>query len=284
MSDAASNDDIYALAATKAGRRDGDMHDLLVERGLTGVVRTTRQQTTTYMERTLTGNPTYTFGLNDWRTATLDELVAATKGVAGDLVTDGDQAAGYISPRHTLDGIRRHAAVLRPLLRDGGASVLLATGHPMGLLEHYGELARALRFAGNRVLRPLDDHRLKAGTPDHDAGESGIRFIGGVACAFENEAILHTHLPHYMTAMITAARAAGDQIDLVVADHGMAGAAIEAGIATMSIADVNDSALVLAHSRGRNEHVLCIEDNFTPAEFAPVTEFMLTIASSHSTR
>ncbi|NDL55555.1 phosphatase [Phytoactinopolyspora mesophila] len=260
------------------------LRTLLAERRLAGSVRTTRRQSLLYAQRTLTGNPDYTFGLGDWRTATLDEVVAAVKGAIGDNISDGDPARGYISPDCTMAGIHAHAAALRPLLRDGGATVLLATGHPTGLLEHYAELASALRAAGNQVVRPLDDHRLETATPTHAAGTSGIRFVSGVGCAFDDEAILHTHLPDYMEVMISATSSAGQRIDLVIADHGMAGAAIEAGIPTLSIADANDVALPLAHARGRHDHMLCIEDNFTPAQFIPVTEFMLAQASGKSQR
>ncbi|NED97844.1 hypothetical protein G1H11_21330 [Phytoactinopolyspora alkaliphila] len=269
-----------SMGAVKNGASADDaLRDLLVERQLAGTVRTTRQQSVTYIERTLTGDPNYSFGLSDWQTATFDEVAAATKAVAGDLVTDGEADTGYISPECAIEGMYRHAAVIRPLVRSGEASILLATGHPTGLLEHYAELASALRTAGNRILRPLDDHRLPGATPTHAAGESGIRFVSGVGCAFDNEAILHTHLPDYMQAILAEAAASAQRIDLVIADHGMAGAAIEAGIPTLSIADVNDAALSLAHTRGRHEHILCIEDNFTPAQFTPVTEFILAKAT-----
>lgn len=252
--------------------------DLLVERGLAGRVRTTRAQSLTYARRMLTGDPAYTFGMSDWRAATFDSVVAAVAAASGDNLVDGDPDEGYISPDHTLNGIRAHASALAALLSDGGASVLLATGHPTGLLDHYAELAQALRATGNHVLRPLDDHPLDVATPTHAAGESGIRFIAGVACAFDNEAIIHTHLPNYMEVILAQTTRTGQRIDVVIADHGMAGAAIEAGVSTLSIADVNDIALPLAHALGRHDHVLCIEDNLAPAQFAPVTEFMLAAA------
>lgn len=268
-----------AVRSTPSARSRA-VRELLVERRLAGEVRTTRQQSLTYIERTLTGATNYTFGLRDWQTATVDELVDVTEQVAGDRLTEGDPALGYISPDRAIDGMIRHADTLRSFLAEGGGSVLLATGHPMGLLDHYAELAAALKRSGNRVLRPLDDHALEMATPEHRAGESGIRFICGVGCAFVDEAILHTHQPDYMKAMLDHLDAVGQPVDLVIADHGMAGAAIEAGIQTVSIADVNDTALMLAHQRGRHESLLCIEDNLTPAQFNPVTEFILATASA----
>jgi hypothetical protein len=55
----------------------------------------------------------------------------------------------------------------------------------------------------------------------------------------------------------------------------MAGAAIERGIPTLSIADVNDPALPLAQVRGYTDAVLPIDDNLAPRLFVPVTGAML---------
>ena len=58
--------------------------------------------------------------------------------------------------------------------------------------------------------------------------------------------------------------------DLVLADHGFAGAAIEAGVETISIADVNDPALLVARAQGRTEHVLVFDDHVDPNDYWPV--------------
>ena len=58
--------------------------------------------------------------------------------------------------------------------------------------------------------------------------------------------------------------------DLVFADHGFAGAAIEAGVETISIADVNDPALLVARAQGRTEHVLVFDDHVGPEDYWPV--------------
>jgi hypothetical protein len=63
-----------------------------------------------------------------------------------------------------------------------------------------------------------------------------------------------------------------DGVDAVVADHGFAGAAVEAGILTVSIADVNDPALPLAQARGRTAGVLVIDDGLNPLLYEPLTE------------
>jgi hypothetical protein len=53
--------------------------------------------------------------------------------------------------------------------------------------------------------------------------------------------------------------------DLVIADHGLAGAAIQAGVETLSIADVNDPALIVAKAQGRTEVVVVLDDH-VPAD------------------
>jgi hypothetical protein len=57
--------------------------------------------------------------------------------------------------------------------------------------------------------------------------------------------------------------------DLVFADHGFAGAAIEAGIETLSIADVNDPALLVARAQGRTDTVIVMDDNVQPDAYWP---------------
>jgi len=57
--------------------------------------------------------------------------------------------------------------------------------------------------------------------------------------------------------------------DLVFADHGFAGAAIQAGVATVSIADVNDPALLVAKRLGRTETVIVMDDNVQPEDYWP---------------
>jgi hypothetical protein len=64
--------------------------------------------------------------------------------------------------------------------------------------------------------------------------------------------------------------------DLVFADHGFAGAAIEAGVETISIADVNDLALLVARAQGRTDHVLVFDDHVDPNDYWPVFLALVT--------
>ena len=76
--------------------------------------------------------------------------------------------------------------------------------------------------------------------------------------------MLHTHAAEPMQRMLASAEI---EPDLVFADHGFAGAAIEAGIETISIVDVNDPAPVVARALGRTELVICMDDNVRPEAY-----------------
>lgn len=137
--------------------------------------------------------------------------------------------------------------------------VVLATGHPAGLILLYMGVARLLEIGGASVLKPARGRMWR---------ESGrhreIRYLHGVAVLTDRAGTLHTHGPGPMQRMLEEARP-----DLVFADHGFAGAAIEAGVDTISIADVNDPALVLAKHQGRTDIVIVMDDNVQPEGYWP---------------
>ncbi|HWB72012.1 MAG TPA: phosphatase [Egibacteraceae bacterium] len=244
------------------------LRDHLVASRLAGQVQTSPRGTLRNCGKLVAGKPSYTFGLSDWRTASFDDAVAAVRALCG-----GDPAAapdpggdGWIDPDATLRAIAGHRDRLAAFAAAGGR-VLLATGHPTGLLPHYGAVARALQGAGCKLLAPLDDETLFY----LPAGPRRLRFLDGVACVTDGGALRHSHRARYMEAMLDALGGGPGDVDLVVGDHGMAGAAIERGIPTLSIADVNDPALPLAQARGRTDAVLPIDDNLPPRVFVPVT-------------
>ena len=247
----------------------------LVERRLCGEVATRVGSCVGNARRLVAGDPDYTFGLSDWRRATFDDAVAAVEALGGGRLRGyGDDDLAYIDPVGTLAGIERHRQVLGGFAAGGG-TVLVATGHPV-LLTHYARVVDALSRAGCRLLAPLDDGRFVG--PTADGTPCSIAYVDRVAVLFHTGAPRHTHRPEYMEAMLDDL---GDQRpDLVVADHGFAGAAVEAGIPTISIADVNDPALPLAQARGRTQGVLLVDDGLPPEVFAPVTEAILAWAGA----
>jgi hypothetical protein len=251
-----------------------DTHDLeehLVDSRLAGAVATTPRQTVNNCAKLVAGHEQYTFGLTDWHAATLVDAVDAVRTLCG-----GDPggaadpgSSGWIEPAATLHAVAVHRERLAASAR-ARATVLLGTGHPGGLLGHYTAIGRAFQAHGCRLLAPLDDVIL--GYTD-EGRRRGIRFVDGVACAFDGASLRHSHRSDYMEAILDEVD--GHRVDLVLGDHGFAGAAIERGIPTLSIADVNDPALALAQARGRTDAVLPIDDNLSPRSFIPVTTAML---------
>jgi Phosphatase len=138
-----------------------------------------------------------------------------------------------------------------------GERVILATGHPVGLAHLYTGVGRQLAGRGVELLRPYEGVTWR-GAGDRHGWQ--VRYLEGVALLTDRASARHTHRGDAMARMLGEARP-----DLVFADHGFAGAAIETGVETLSIADVNDPALIVAKAQGRTEVVIVLDDH-VPAE------------------
>ena len=254
------------------------LRDHIIGARLAGNVATSPRNTLTNCGKLIAGDVRYTFGLTDYLSATVREAVEAIRAVCGGDPGGAEypEGDGWIDPESTLAAIEVHRARLAAFVTNGGGRVLLATGHPTGLLNHYGALARALQAAGCVLLAPLDDVIVRR---HEDTGDKrGLRFLDGVAAVHNGASLLHSHRSVYMEAMLDELGGGPGAVDLVIADHGMAGAAVERGLPTLSIADVNDPALPLAQVRGKTDAVLPIDDNLAPRLFVPVTQAMLAWA------
>lgn len=253
----------------------------LRESGLAGQVQTSVRETKANSLHLLDGDPRHTLGLSDWRNSSMADITTALWMVAGATLDVTDEEEGFIDPENTVAGLDRHARGLSRHLSRGKSKILIATGHPTGLLEHYLALGRELEKQGNALLTVPDDG--PSLTPANDTERARtIRFIGPVACVYDGLSLVHSHLSAYMESMLDALGEEGHTVDLVIADHGMAGAAVERGIPTLSIADINDPALPLAHYLGRHEGVAVIDDNLPPRLFRPVTRYILEQAYHHA--
>ena len=249
----------------------------LVDSGLAGSVATPVASCVNNCRRLVAGDPDYTFGLSDWRHATYDDAVAALAACGVTLVGDGAGAedpgtTAFVDAAGAVAAVDSHRGVLAGLAA-AGARVLLATGHAFALLSHYSALARALESAGCTVLQPLEGQRDRLHTPDGEP--CAIRYFDGVGTLVAHGTMLHTHRPDYMEAMLEEL-GGPDHVDAVIGDHGFAGAAVEAGIRTLSIADVNDPALPLAQATGKTDSVLVIDDGLVPSAYEPVSAAMVS--------
>jgi hypothetical protein len=64
--------------------------------------------------------------------------------------------------------------------------------------------------------------------------------------------------------------------DLVLADHGWAGAAIARGIEVVCFTDVNDPAIAVAKADGLVDVVVPCDDNLPPVAYEPVRDYLLS--------
>ena len=207
-------------------------------------------------------DPDKLFGLSDmpepFGFEDIVRLVGEAAGVPIDaLATEGSPD---IDPGAVLDSCERMGERLAAAARRG-ERMLFATGHPGDLDPLYGAIAELAAARGARIIRPGEGIFWS----DLGAGRRWtIAFHGSVGMVTDEERPRHSHRPDPMEVMLTAERP-----DLVVADHGFAGAAIEAGVETLSVADVNDPALIVAKAQGRTDIVVVLDDHVPPGAYWP---------------
>jgi len=115
----------------------------------------------------------------------------------------------------------------------------------------------------------LDDGRLDA--PSTVNRRRRIRYLDGVAVLMGGADLLHTHESWPMDRLLDEIEAP----DLVLGDHGWAGAAIMRGIEVVCFTDVNDPAIAVAKADGLVDIVVPCDDNLPPASYDPVRDYLL---------
>jgi Phosphatase len=208
-------------------------------------------------------DPDKEFGMSGLQEGmTLDRILALAGSAAGAEI-DREARSGpvEIRPAPIIDASLAAGERLREAC-ERGESVVLATGHPVGLAHLYHELAAFLARSGAKVVTPGEGEGWRDPRLIHDWI---VASWDGVMMMTDGREPRHTHWPFAMHRILDVERP-----DLVFADHGFAGAAIQAGVETLSIADVNDPALVVAKAQGRTEHVLVFDDHVDPNAYWPV--------------
>ena len=184
------------------------------------------------------------------------ELMARLTGCSKD--PDDPQEQDYIDPSLTIAAIVAGAHRLRRAA-EGGRTLLAATGHPTGLLEHHMRVMDAYRAAGGDVIIPREQELFARG------GRARIRYVGSVACLCDGASLLHTHSSEAMEALLEAK----PWPDIVLADHGFAGAALERGIPAVAFMDINDQALAVPWDEGKDVVIVPLDDNREPRFYEP---------------
>jgi histidinol phosphate phosphatase hisN-like protein len=207
------------------------------------------------------------FGLGKLMPTSLEEIFGALNRLA---VWDfenpnGSGGRSWVSP----DEVAAHAVRAADRLAvacDRGESVFFGTGHPTGPLEMYVRLADAMRARGAKIMRVAEGEAFEG-----YVGGAQLRYVCDVACVSMGGDLVHTHSARPMEFLLTNGLAA----DLVVGDHGFAGAALARGIDAIAVIDTNDPALVLAWSRGLPVVPILCDDNRPPGSYEALTRFIV---------
>jgi hypothetical protein len=241
----------------------------LVSARIAGDVATPRSNSVGNMRMLSDGDPDKLLGLDlgdRWPFERVLALLAERSGKpAVELPAGGD----YIDPENTVAALERMAVVLREAAADR-ARVLLATGHPGGLLGTHLAIATALAAAGAQLVTV---------PPGIVTDVGDVRQVGGVAAMHAHAGLRHTHSPEPMRRVLAALNRAGEpRPELVVADHGWAGQAGQSGIRTVGFADCNDPALFVAEAEGTLAVTVPLEDNQSFDRYEPMNAYLLATA------
>ena len=213
--------------------------------------------------RLIEGNPAQTFGMEKLlEGVTFEEAFdAVTKKTGYPPDEEENPNRGRIDPARTAADLVEAGARIRDVA-EGGGRFVFATGHPGALLLYYLGLAGWVEGLGGEALVTEAKGRHETQVP--------LDWAGPVAVVGNGASLKHTHDHGPMREILGRVGA----VDLVVADHGFAGAAISAGIETVAIMDTNDPALAVVSERGANAVVVPMDDNRPLNSYAAALEVL----------
>ena len=239
----------------------------LIRTRIAGDVMTSRASNLANIDKMLAREPEYWFGLELDRAWTAQDVLKVMVARVG-LDPDASRTTGAdrIDPQLCLDALDVAAGLIAEVAGDGGR-VLLATGHPTGVMAIHLRLASGLAAAGCDVLTPADGDWV-----DVLGERRRIRYLEGVATVGTGGDLMHTHAPEPMQHVLAAL---GRAPDLVIADHGWAGAAAQAGVPTIGFADTNDPAMFVGAEEGKVSVAVPLDDNVLPDAYGAVATYLL---------
>ncbi|MCF2528441.1 phosphatase [Yinghuangia sp. KLBMP8922] len=248
----------------------------LVRSRIAGDVATPRENNLRHFRLMSERHPGYLFGLEPDGSWTPDEVLAVMVRRCG-VVADPGHIHGQdtIDPDLTIAALDAYADRLA-LAAQRGETVLVATGHPDGLLDFYRPLARALEDAGCTLLRPGRDWTYQ--TPASEGAKTrSIDYRSWVGVVVDDIGTpRHTHSARPIRAMLAELADNGAGLPgLVVGDHGWAGGAGQAGVSAIGFADCNDPALFVGAEEGTVEVAVPLDDNVQPHLYRPLLAYVL---------
>jgi hypothetical protein len=211
------------------------------------------------------GDPSVLFGLGSLLPTSVDEIFASLNALAEwDFANpNGSRGRSWVSPDRFVLCAEAAAERLRYACEQR-QRVFFGTGHPTGPIELYVRLADALRARGADVVRVADGDSFEG-----YVGGAQIRYVCGIACVSMGGDLAHTHSARPMEYLFGS----GMSVDLVVGDHGFAGAALARGTDAIAMIDTNDPALVLAWGRGLPVWPILCDDNRPPVAYDALMRF-----------
>ncbi len=221
-----------------------------------------RQNNVEAVKRLADGDPYVTFGIRaviDYAQSQDLDADDALKIIAGVTKCSQDinyrEGRGYISPSSTIKGLKATALAIKRVASEGG-SVVLATGHPGSMIDYYTELADLVRKLGGRVLDLARGQVVWQG--EHRDHAHVVDSVNSIAFVSDTCSALHSHDSRPMEFMLNDAK---ETPNLVLADHGFAGEAINRGVFTVAVMDTNDPGLAVAKKLGAKLVLVPMNDN-----------------------
>lgn len=252
-----------------------ELREHLTRTRIAGDVATPRENNLDHYSSLANRDPHYMFGLTTAQPWSFRDVLALMAKSAG-VVADPRHRSGQdtIDPERTIDALDAMGDRIAAALAAPNPRLLFATGHPTGLLAVHLPLARFAAERGATLLTPAENWTYWG---QGFGRKRKIRYLQDVAMLDDKGGFVHTHDAAPMEAML--AELGDARPDLVIADHGWAGAAGEAGIPTVGFADSNDPALFVGEAEGKIDVVVPLDDNVLPRYYAPLTDHLVTRVS-----
>ncbi|MFD1544373.1 phosphatase [Nonomuraea guangzhouensis] len=251
------------------------LREHLIRTRIAGEVATSRENNLDHYSSAANRDPYYLLGLTLEQPWSFRDVLAQMAKSAGVKADPGHRwGQDTIDPDLTIDALDAMADRIAGVLSRENPRLLFATGHPTGLLAVHLPLARFAVERGATLLTPAEGWTY-SGSGFGRARK--IRYLQDIAMLDDKGGFVHTHDSAPMERMLTVLGDASP--DLVIADHGWAGAAGEAGVPTVAFADSNDPGLFLGEAEGKIDVVVPLDDNVLPRHYAPLTAHLVTRAS-----
>ncbi len=229
-------------------------------------------ETQSLIRRVVAGTPEALLGMDRFIDLTDGVVEATARHIWGWRARD---AAAWTDPHCTIAGMRAALVRILDVSRRGGV-IAFATGRPASLLPLYADLALLAASQGAEIFGGHEFDALKYLSPEYSspeplalasatfsvAGNPRARLVwqNGVALVESGGNLISD------TAMRAAdALFAGSETpDLVVADRGFAGTAIELGSEVVAFADLDAIALGVAAARGLPVTIVPVQEQRPP--------------------